>query len=53
MSRFVGLALAVLSSTAVPLPSWADVRAQSALETNLCTEQLLMGDPKTGPSWNG
>jgi polyvinyl alcohol dehydrogenase (cytochrome) len=23
------------------------------LETNLCTEQLLMSDPKTGPSWNG
>jgi polyvinyl alcohol dehydrogenase (cytochrome) len=23
------------------------------LETNLCTEQLLMGDPQTGPSWNG
>jgi polyvinyl alcohol dehydrogenase (cytochrome) len=23
------------------------------LETNLCTEQLLMGDPKAGPSWNG
>jgi len=23
------------------------------LETNLCTEQLLMGDPKTSPSWNG
>ena len=22
-------------------------------ETNLCTEHLLMGDPKTSPSWNG
>ena len=22
-------------------------------ETNLCTEQLLMSDPKTSPSWNG
>ena len=24
-----------------------------APETNLCTEQLLMSDPKTSPSWNG
>jgi polyvinyl alcohol dehydrogenase (cytochrome) len=23
------------------------------LETNLCTEDLLMGDPGVGPSWNG
>lgn len=23
------------------------------LETNLCTEDLLMGDPRVGPSWNG
>ena len=23
------------------------------LETNFCTERLLMGDPKTSPSWNG
>jgi polyvinyl alcohol dehydrogenase (cytochrome) len=23
------------------------------LQTNLCTEHLLMGDPKVGPSWNG
>lgn len=23
------------------------------LETNLCTEALLMGDPQVGPSWNG
>ena len=23
------------------------------LQTNLCTEQLLMRDPQTGPSWNG
>jgi polyvinyl alcohol dehydrogenase (cytochrome) len=24
-----------------------------AIETNLCTEDLLMGDPRAGPSWNG
>ena len=23
------------------------------LQTNLCTEQLVMGDPHSGPSWNG
>ncbi len=24
-----------------------------AVETNLCTEQLIMGDPQSTPSWNG
>jgi polyvinyl alcohol dehydrogenase (cytochrome) len=27
--------------------------APEALETNLCTEQLLMADPAKSPSWNG
>ena len=27
--------------------------APEAAETNLCTEQLVMGDPKSSPSWNG
>jgi polyvinyl alcohol dehydrogenase (cytochrome) len=27
--------------------------APENLETNLCTEQLLMGDPQASPSWNG
>ena len=29
------------------------VALPEAPETNLCTEQLLMSDPKTSPSWNG
>jgi polyvinyl alcohol dehydrogenase (cytochrome) len=37
--------------------SGGDFGAASAqsedLETNLCTEDLLMGDPRVGPSWNG
>jgi polyvinyl alcohol dehydrogenase (cytochrome) len=27
--------------------------ASEAAETNLCTEQLVMADPKSSPSWNG
>ena len=35
-------------------PEGAAVTGPSAdLETNLCTEDLLMGDPRVGPSWNG
>jgi len=31
----------------------ATTGAPEDLETNLCTEDLLMGDPRVGPSWNG
>jgi polyvinyl alcohol dehydrogenase (cytochrome) len=29
------------------------VAAAEDIETNLCTEQLVMGDPQASPSWNG
>ena len=29
------------------------VAAPEDIETNLCTEQLVMGDPQASPSWNG
>jgi polyvinyl alcohol dehydrogenase (cytochrome) len=29
------------------------VAAAQDIETNLCTEQLVMGDPQASPSWNG
>jgi polyvinyl alcohol dehydrogenase (cytochrome) len=29
------------------------IEPSESAETNLCTEQLLMGDPQAGPSWNG
>ena len=29
------------------------VAAPDDIETNLCTEQLVMGDPQANPSWNG
>jgi len=50
---------ALVGLAALPVSSRADVQAQSPqasgrdLETNLCTGQLLMSDPQTGPSWNG
>lgn len=53
LSRFMlGPLLALVSLAALPLPSQATA-AEDLLETNLCTEQLLMSDPTTGPSWNG
>jgi polyvinyl alcohol dehydrogenase (cytochrome) len=53
LSRFVlGPLLALVSLAALPLPSRATA-PEADLETNLCTEQLLMSDPQTGPSWNG
>src|SRR6185312_16723208 len=63
------VAMALASLAVLPVPSRAAVQARSpqtsgrdsgaalnppeSLETNLCTEQLLMSDPNTGPSWNG
>jgi len=45
------------SSGVAAYASGRDFGAETApsedLETNLCTEQLLMGDPREGPSWNG
>jgi polyvinyl alcohol dehydrogenase (cytochrome) len=49
----VGVSIAMLT---LPrrLPADTDAGAlPEPLETNLCTEQLLMGDPGSGPSWNG
>ena len=34
-------------------PQAAATAPSEDLETNLCTEDLLMGDPRLGPSWNG
>ena len=34
-------------------PQAAATGRSENLETNLCTEGLLMGDPREGPSWNG
>jgi polyvinyl alcohol dehydrogenase (cytochrome) len=60
VSRFSSACLIVVVSIAalpaLPRQSWASGEAQAApetVETNLCTEQLLMGDPTSGPSWNG
>jgi polyvinyl alcohol dehydrogenase (cytochrome) len=49
--------LAAVSWAGVPPPQAAGEAVASVpsedLETNLCTEGLLMGDPRVGPSWNG
>ncbi|HEY6922233.1 MAG TPA: PQQ-binding-like beta-propeller repeat protein [Steroidobacteraceae bacterium] len=52
MSLAGGLLLAVPR----PLPASSEAVAATSsegLETNLCTEGLVMGDPRVGPSWNG
>jgi polyvinyl alcohol dehydrogenase (cytochrome) len=53
------IVLALLGSICVPRLSWGAtpsppaVAAPDDIETNLCTEQLVMGDPQANPSWNG
>jgi polyvinyl alcohol dehydrogenase (cytochrome) len=44
------MALCALPGAAKAAPPTAP---PETLETNFCTEHLLMGDPKTSPSWDG
>ena len=58
------IVLSIASLLGTFRPPLADVKSQQrdsgpaaappeGVETNLCTEQLLMGDPQVGPRWNG
>jgi polyvinyl alcohol dehydrogenase (cytochrome) len=54
------IVLAVAASIGVPRLSWATAlppppvaATADDIETNLCTEQLVMGEPQASPSWNG